>query len=160
MMMNILNVWDFPIDLFALLKRWLIFKKVSTSSAMMADIAAQKPPVRVDAIGRIYTVLNIQEEIRDDEKLHYPFIADRLGELDELLAKHMLSDIAYPEVTQIPGSWSYLIKITPYDGVPHWYDLIAWLFKMGLWAIVLRVLSFLLFKATGISASAIISGLL
>lgn len=73
--------------------------------------------LRVDWIGRIYTVVNLPPEViyspDTPEEIRPAYVIEESRPLNEYLTKLGLSEVVLPEITPIPKSVSYLITYTP-----------------------------------------------
>jgi len=71
--------------------------------------------LRSDWIGRIYTVISIQEEDLGEEIDVQRFKAmERLKPVNEYLSSLQLSEVIVPNMSEIENSRSYLVIYTPY----------------------------------------------
>lgn len=90
-----------------------IIKRESKSSPVWA-----KHGLRVDWIGRIYTVYNIPPEVTKSpdvpREAWIAYIIDRAKSLNEYLTSLNLQEIVIPEYKEIPGTDSYLLMYKPY----------------------------------------------
>jgi len=69
--------------------------------------------LRVDWIGRIYTVINLKEEfVNQPELIQQSWVFQQLGPISELLMKYGLSNDAFPEISRINPT-SYLVVLYP-----------------------------------------------
>jgi len=69
--------------------------------------------LRVDWIGRLYTVINLPEEVATQPYSQQPYVLSQLRKYDEVLLRLQLSDVLYPEFEKIPGEDAYLLVLTP-----------------------------------------------
>ena len=70
--------------------------------------------LRIDWLGRIYTVINIKEEFRNQPDLvQQSIVFQELKPTNDILVKYGLSDYAYPEIQKIDDSFSFLIILYP-----------------------------------------------
>lgn len=73
--------------------------------------------LRVDWIGRIYTVINLPPEViyspDTPEEIRPAYVIEESRPLNEYLTKLGLQEVIIPELTPIPKSVSYLITYTP-----------------------------------------------
>ena len=106
-MKRVVNYWkEFFIDL----KIWRRYRKIAKQNE---DMLAENG-MRVDWLGRIYTVINMPEEvINNQEMVQQGWVIQQLGPLNEVLLKLGINDYAYPEISFIPNSASYLIVMYP-----------------------------------------------
>jgi len=84
----------------------------------------EKQNLRVDWIGRIYTVIILKEElVKQPELMQQSWIFQQLKPISELLLKYGLSDAAFPEITKVNPS-SYLIVLYPENDHANIYSFI------------------------------------
>ena len=83
----------------------------------MNSIEWNKFKLRVDWIGRIYTVVNLPPEViyspDTPEEIRPAYVIEESKPLNEYLTGLGLSEVILPEITPIPKSISYLITYTP-----------------------------------------------
>jgi len=106
-MKRIYNYWsEFFIDF----KIWRRYRKIARSNQ---DLLTENN-MRVDWLGRIYTVVNMPEEvINNQETVQQGWVISQLGPMNDVLMKLGVNDYAYPEISIVPGSNSYLIVMYP-----------------------------------------------
>jgi hypothetical protein len=97
------------INLWKELMIWREVKKVATQNI---DLLKENN-LRVDWIGRIYTVFNLPDEVIETPNTKEPWLSGQLKLVDDVLIQLNLSDIVYPEFTQIEGTDSYLLVLYP-----------------------------------------------
>lgn len=68
---------------------------------------------RVDWIGRIYTVINLPEEVVNQPISKEGYILMKLREYDRLFLDMGIADAISPEVEEIPGADAYLLILSP-----------------------------------------------
>ena len=70
--------------------------------------------LRVDWLGRIYTVINLKEELlTQPELMQQSYVLSELSPITQLLMKYGLADSSYPEISKIENSQSYLVVLYP-----------------------------------------------
>lgn len=78
----------------------------------------EKFKLRVDWIGRIYTVVNLPPEViyspDAPEEIRPAYVLEESKPINEYLTKLNLQEIITPEIRPIPGSISYLLIYSPY----------------------------------------------
>jgi hypothetical protein len=78
----------------------------------------QKFKLRVDWIGRIYTVINLPPEVLyspdTPEEIRPAYVLEESKPLNEYLTSLNLQEIILPSINPIPSSTSYLLTYTPY----------------------------------------------
>lgn len=84
----------------------------------MGSLEWEKFKLRVDWIGRIYTVINLPPEViyspDSPEEIRPAFILEESRPLNEYLTNLGLQEVILPEISPIPNSVSYLVTYTPY----------------------------------------------
>ena len=74
----------------------------------------EKEGLRVDWLGRIYTVINIKEEFRNQPDLaQQAVVFQELKPASDILMRYGLSDYAYPEIQKVEDTFSYLVILYP-----------------------------------------------
>jgi hypothetical protein len=110
-----------------------ITKKESKNSPIWS-----KNNLRVDWIGRIYTVMTLPPEItmsRDLPKEVWPaYLIEQSKGLNEYLTSLNLHEIITPEYKEIPDSPSYLLVYTPYFRNLSWRWVIS---RISFWTVAL-----------------------
>lgn len=70
--------------------------------------------LRVDNLGRIYTVINLKEELLNQpELMQQSYVLGQLGPITNTLMKYGMADTSFPEITKIEDSASYLVVCWP-----------------------------------------------
>ena len=73
----------------------------------------EKGNLRVDWIGRIYTVINLADEmINQPEVVQQSYVFQQLSPINTILVKYGLSNDAFPEIRKITPD-SYLVILYP-----------------------------------------------
>lgn len=106
-MKRLLNYWrEFFVDL----SIWRKFRK----QARKQEDLLLKNGMRVDWLGRIYTVINMPEEVINNQELvQQGWVIGQLKPFNDVLMSIGLADFAYPEISRVPSSNSYLIVMYP-----------------------------------------------
>jgi hypothetical protein len=82
------------------------------------SIEWEKFKLRVDWVGRIYTVINLPPEViyspDSPEEIRPAYILEESRPLNEYLTKLNLQEVIIPKISPIPDSVSYLIVYSPY----------------------------------------------
>jgi len=74
----------------------------------------EKTGLRIDWLGRVYTVINIKEEFRNQPDLvQQSVVFKELKPANDILMKYGLSDYAYPEIVKVEDSFSFLVILYP-----------------------------------------------
>ena len=70
--------------------------------------------LRIDWLGRVYTVINIKEEFRNQPDLvQQSLVFQELKPANDILMRYGLSDYAFPEIRKVEDSFSFLIILYP-----------------------------------------------
>jgi hypothetical protein len=95
-----------------------------TIKTNMTSIEWERFKLRVDWIGRIYTVINLPPEVVHSpdapEEIRPAYILEESRPLNEYLTKLNLQEILIPEIEAIPESISYLLLYRPYFQKLSW----------------------------------------
>jgi len=94
------------------IKLWRRFSKVSKNSREKLS----EYNLRVDWLGRIYTVVNLPEEVANgNEYMHEAWVLQNLGPFNKALEEVGLAGYAFPEMSRIeePGTAAYLLVLYP-----------------------------------------------
>lgn len=107
--------------------------------------------LRVDWIGRLYTIINLPEEIATNEHARHPYIITQLRKYDVVLLKFGLTELVYPDIEVIENSYSYLLVLRPEREelyfMPFIKNLVLYIFIF----IILKIVYSLLIHNTEIS---------
>lgn len=77
--------------------------------------------LRIDYIGRIYGVVEIQNEfLGQPDLVQQSLVFQQLGPINDILIKYGLSDLSYPEISKIPGTAQYLVVLYPDNDYFTW----------------------------------------
>ena len=92
----------------------------------------EKENLRVDWIGRIYTVINLKEEfLNQPEVVQQSYVFQQLGPINKILIKYGLSNDAFPEISKLSAE-SYLVVLYPENDDFNMYSFIRNLLFLGL----------------------------
>jgi len=151
--MNWFNIWKWPIEVYEDIRQWILVRGALKELETQQAFKTFKYELRVDRIGRIYTVVNVPEELwpLEHQDKVWPWMVEQLRELDELLMERQLNDLVFPEVTPIEGSPSYLVVLTPSTESANLGKFIGWLFRVGFVSLVLFIVNKICLKAFGLS---------
>jgi hypothetical protein len=72
-----------------------------------------KSGLRVDWVGRMYTIINLPEEIATNEYARQPYIIGQLRKFDAVLLKYGLTESVFPDIEVIEDTYSYLLVLRP-----------------------------------------------
>ena len=118
---------------------WRKFAKIAKSSRKKLE----PHNLRVDNIGRIYTVINLPPEVVEgNEYMHEAWVLKNLGPYSKALEEIGLAGYAYPEMERIqePGSAAYLLVLYPETPTIGWWPIIKNILLYTIGFIIVRVL--------------------
>jgi hypothetical protein len=127
------------INLYKDIKLWRKFAKTAKSCRKKLE----EHNLRVDNIGRIYTVINLPDEIvQGNEYMHEAYVLKNLGPYNKAMEEIGLAGYAYPEMSRIeePGSAAYLLVLYPETPTIGFWRIIGNLFLWSAGFIILRIL--------------------
>lgn len=151
--MKIYNVWSWPSSLIDDIRQWILVKNALKEAEVINEFKSFKYELRTDKIGRVYTVINIPEELWPYEKkdMVWPWMLEQLRELDELLMKLRLNDLLYPEVKPIEDAPSYLVVLTPSTESLSISKFLRWILNISVMFVFLYLINSFCRKQTGTS---------
>lgn len=89
-----------------------VYKYRKASLSVKTELEAEG--LRVDQLGRIYTVINLPEEVSSQaELMQQSFVLQQLSPITQTLMKYGMADSSFPELRKIENSNSYLIILYP-----------------------------------------------
>lgn len=107
-MNRVLRFWG---EFFTDLKIWWRYRKAAVKST---DFLVEKG-LRVDWLGRIYTVINLPEEVESNgiPMVQQGWVLGQLKPINDVLLQIGLADYSYPSISSIDGSAAYLVVMWP-----------------------------------------------
>jgi hypothetical protein len=147
------NIWKWPVELFDDIRQWFTVRKALNEPEIKDRFKKFKYEMRVDRIGRIYTVINVPDDllIYENRDMVWPWVLDELRIIDDLLMECRLNDLVYPEVIPIEGAPSYLIILTPSTESFSIWKFLRWAFNSALVFFILFIINRIALKAFGMS---------
>lgn len=128
--MYIINFWQEY-------KIWRTVKKVAKENEELLN----ENGFRVDWIGRIYTVINLPEEVENhNPQIQQGYVLMQLRQYDEIFLRLGISDYVVPELQRINGSPSFLLVLSPDRDYIKFWPFIGFLFRTSLYLLVLRII--------------------
>jgi len=115
---------------------WKKIKKVANDSTELLG----KNNFRVDWIGRIYTVINLPEEMLSRPDLQEGWVFSQLREYDAVFLEMGIGDYLFPEILHIPDRGAYLLILTGPRDFINWIKFIWNLIKLSGFIILGRIL--------------------
>lgn len=100
------------------LRLWWVFRKVAVANE---EFLAQNN-LRVDWIGRIYTVLNMPDEVLGAAEIAQEgWVFQQLPQMTKVLMQMGVADAAFPSLERIEGTNSFLVVLWPdFDALSFW----------------------------------------
>jgi hypothetical protein len=99
--------------------------------------------MRMDKLGRIYTVINVPENILNttsaEGDIVWPWVLAELRKVDDLMMKMLLNDVIYPDVSLIPGTAAYLVVLTPQSESLSLWNILLWILNLVMWTGILLI---------------------
>ena len=107
---NIFNFWSYPLGVIYELREWVILRKAVKEDEVLKQLIEAK--LRVDKLGRIYTVIPIDPELAKNPNTYWPAIIESLKPLNTIIAKIGLSELVFPRIERI-DMINFLIVLEP-----------------------------------------------
>jgi hypothetical protein len=147
------NFWSWPAAVIDDIRQWRIVKKATSEAEVVEKFAAFKYEMRVDRIGRIYTVINIPEELLPYEHRNqvWPWVLEQLREIDDLLLDVRLNDLVYPEVEQYPDAPAYIVKLVPSSDSFSFWKFLIWIRNLAILTFLGILINKITLKLSGVS---------
>ena len=95
------------VDLYRELNDWYDIKR----SAKKNQKFLTEQGLRVDFVGRIYTVINVPDELFKDTPSRENYVYQKLREYDDILIQLQINELVYPTIEMIPNTTSYLLVL-------------------------------------------------
>lgn len=105
-----IKTYTFWYKLYRELRMWWIFRKTAINKIDLLN----ENDLRADFIGRIYTVVNLPEEVAGASKeVHHAYVLQKITKYGKVMMQIGLADVVYPEIEKIKDSSSYLVIMWP-----------------------------------------------
>jgi hypothetical protein len=148
------NIWSWPSQLISDIREWRVVRSAMKEAEVIDKFKAFRYELRIDKIGRIYTVINLPEELWELSKrdMVWPWVLEQLRDIDELLMSVRLNDLVYPQVDPIPDTPSYLVVLSPSAESLSIWKFLRWILNLGFVSLFLFIINSLIGKIFGITA--------
>ena len=123
-------------ELYEEIKVWKRIRKIAIENREVLE----KSNFRVDWVGRIYTVINLPDEMLDRPDLQEGWVFMQLREYDSLFMDIGVGDYIFPEITPISDRGAFLLVLTGPKDFLSWWKFIWNLMKLGTLIVALRIL--------------------
>ena len=131
--------------IFNLINEINVWRKVRKIAIQSKNIL-EESKFRVDWIGRIYTVINLPEEVVNQPFSREGYVLMKLREYDSLFLNMGIADSVSPELVELEEFDAYLLILSPdRDYIKFWPFFIS-LLKTTAVVVVLRVAYLLLYN--------------
>ena len=113
--MNIILEWLFKPFTYWLgfFKEFMLWAKFNSTTKKNRKII-EKANLRVDWIGRVYGVVNIPDEVLGAaEEIQQAYVLKQMGSIGRVMDKIGVSNIVYPQLSEITGAGAYLVVFWP-----------------------------------------------
>ena len=146
--------FDWPRELYTNFRHWYIIRNMCKDDNVQKMFKQRKPEIRFDNIYRLYTVVNIPEEMYKKEAsgARETFLVEELRKVEEFTLRLGVSEILYPEfniITDVPDSYAYLLTLETDKDAVSFLESFWWLFKMFLWTCIILAINALILNTTG-----------
>jgi hypothetical protein len=125
--------------LFNLIKEINVWRKVK-SVAKENETVLNQNGFRVDWVGRIYTVINLPEEVVNQPISREGYVLMKLREYDQLFLNMGIADAVSPEIVELIGADSYLLILSPDRDYIKFIPFVWFLTKTAGLFIILKIL--------------------
>ena len=115
---------------------WLKIRKIAKEN----EKTLNENGFRVDWIGRIYTVINLPEEVVNAPISQEGYVLMKLREYDKIFLNMGIADYVSPEMEKIPNTDSFLLIISPNNDYVNFSSIFWFLVKFVGVIIALRIL--------------------
>lgn len=107
-MNRVIKFWG---EFFTDLRIWWKYRRAAIKSTAFLE----ENGLRVDWLGRIYTVINLPEEVQNNgiPMVQQGWVLGQLKPINSVLLQIGLADYSYPNIISIEGSASYLVVMWP-----------------------------------------------
>jgi hypothetical protein len=105
---------------------WLKIRKIARENEKLLNSNG----FRVDWVGRIYTVINLPEEVVNAPISQEGYVLMKLREFDQVFLTLGIADYVSPEMEKIPDSDSFLLIISPNRDYLSFWPIVKFLFTI------------------------------
>lgn len=149
--MTLFNFWKWPLEIIDDINQWFMVRRALKEEETIQALKDFPYGLRKDRIGRLYTVINIPEELypKDKQEQVWPWMVEQLRALDTILMKRQLSDILYPEVKPIPDAPAYLLILSSSSDSLSILKFLRWLLNLSFIGALLFMIQRITFVLSG-----------
>tara|TARA_R110001592_G_scaffold162601_1_gene396205 strand:+ start:11817 stop:12272 length:456 start_codon:yes stop_codon:yes gene_type:complete len=125
--------------LFNIYKEFKIWLKIRRIGIENSKVLSEKG-FRLDWIGRIYTVINIPDEVLTSAVTDESYVYLKIQELSPVFLDIGIADYITPEISKIPNTGAYLLVISPDRNYFRLWEIIKFFSKTFLVLLLARIL--------------------
>lgn len=114
---------------------WIIIYRVGKSN----EEYLLKNNIRRDWIGRMYTVINLPDDIASNVYSREPYVLEKLRYYDEIMMRMGITELIYPEFEPIPNEDAYLLVLS---GSNDYLDILKFLWNSALYTGIFIIVKF------------------
>jgi hypothetical protein len=129
--------------IYKLLKEINLWRKVR-KVAKENEKSLNEKGFRVDWVGRIYTVINLPEEVINQPFSEEGYVLMKLREFDRFFLDMGIADVVAPEMTKLEDASAYLLVLSPDREYSKWWPFTKSILRTGGVILLLRILYVLL----------------
>ena len=146
--------FDWPRELYTNFRHWYIIRQMCKDENVQKMFKKRDPEIRFDNIYRLYTVVNIPEQMYNKEAsgARETYLIDELRKIEEFTLRLGVSEILYPEfniITDVPDSYAYLLTLETDKDAVSFMESFWWLVKMFIWTCIILAINALILNITG-----------
>lgn len=146
--------FDWPRELYTNFRHWYLIRQMCKDEGVQKMFSERNPEIRFDNIYRLYTVVNIPQELYDKQHAgaRETFLVEQLRKVEELTLRLGVSEILYPEfniITDVPDSFAYLLTLETDKDAVSFMESFWWLVKMFIWTCIILAINAIILNTTG-----------
>ncbi len=146
--------FDWPRELYTNFRHWYLIRQMCKDEGVRKMFSERNPEIRFDNIYRLYTVVNIPQELYDKQHAgaRETFLVEQLRKVEELTLRLGVSEILYPEfniITDVPDSFAYLLTLETDKDAVSFMESFWWLVKMFIWTCIILAINAIILNTTG-----------
>ncbi len=146
--------FDWPRDLYTNFRHWYIIRSMCKQPSVQEMFKNRKPEIRHDNIYRLYTVVNIPQELYDKQHsgARETFLIDELRKVEEFTLRLGVSEMLFPEfniITDVPDSYAYLLTLETDKDAVSFLEALYWIIKMFIWTLIILSINSIILSTTG-----------
>jgi hypothetical protein len=150
------NILSWPSELIGHYRDWRVMRRLCKEESALKIFKSQDPEIRFDKIYRLYTVINIPEELypKEYENARQTYLIEQLRKFEEVALRLGVSEILYPEfavITDVPDSFAYLLVLETNKEGLTWINFLLWIMQLTSLYAVLAITNNIIHSLSGSS---------